>query len=83
MVTVAIFTALFISYDHNHNHLIRGLRTNTTRFLKMFSGTGQTKRLGSKAQSEDLVGGGGGGGGQCGLCRSKTRKVLKTFGSDS
>ena len=27
----------------------------------MFSGTGQTKRLGSKAQSEDLVGGGGGG----------------------
>ena len=36
--------------------------TNTTRFLKMLSGTGQTKRLGSKAQSEDLVGGGGGGG---------------------
>ena len=29
----------------------------------MFSGTGQTKRLGSKAQSEDLVGGGGGRGG--------------------
>ena len=26
----------------------------------MFSGTGQTKRLGSKAQSEDLVGGEGG-----------------------
>ena len=37
--------------------------TNTTRFLKMFNGTGQTKRLGSKAQSGDLVGGGGGGGG--------------------
>ena len=36
--------------------------TNTTRFLKMFSGTGQTKRLGSKAQSDDLVGGGGEGG---------------------
>ena len=34
--------------------------TNTTRFLKMFNGTGQTKRLGSKAQSGDLVGGGGG-----------------------
>ena len=48
----------------------------------MFSGTGQTKRLGSKAQSEDLVGGGGGGG-QCGLRRSKTRKVLKNFDSDS
>ena len=45
----------------------------------MFSGTGQTKRLGSKAQSEDLVGGGG----QCGLRRSKTRKVLKNFDSDS
>ena len=29
----------------------------------MFSGTGQTKRLGSKAQSEDRLGGGGGGGG--------------------
>ena len=28
----------------------------------MFSGTGQTKRLGSKAQSEDVVAGGGGGG---------------------
>ena len=28
----------------------------------MFSGTGQTKRLGSKAQSEDVVGGGGRGG---------------------
>ena len=55
--------------------------TNTTRFLKMFSGTGQTKRLGSKAQSDDLVGGGGGG--QCGLRRSKTRKVLKNFESDS
>ena len=54
--------------------------TNTTTFLKMFSGTGQTKRLGSKAQSEDLV---GGGGGQCGLRRSKTRKVLKNFDSDS
>ena len=26
----------------------------------MFSGTEQTKRLGSKAQSEDVVGGGGG-----------------------
>ena len=48
----------------------------------MFSGTGQTKRLGSKAQSEDLVGGGGKGG-QCGLRRSKTRKVLKNFDSDS
>lgn len=46
----------------------------------MFSGTGHTKRLGSKAQSEDLV---GGGGGQCGLRRSKTRKVLKNFDSDS
>ena len=33
--------------------------TNTTRFLKMFNGTGQTKRLGSKAQSGDLVGGWG------------------------
>ena len=47
----------------------------------MFSGTGQTKRLGSKAQSEDL--GGGGEGEQCGLRRSKTRKVLKNFDSDS
>ena len=27
----------------------------------MFNGTGQTKRLGSKAQSGDLVGGGVGG----------------------
>ena len=48
----------------------------------MFSGTGQTKRLGSKAQSEDLVGGGGGGG-PCGFRRSKTKKVLKNVESDS
>ena len=47
----------------------------------MFSGTGQTKRLGSKAQSDDVVAGGEGG--QCGLRRSKTRKVLKNFDSDS
>ena len=42
--------------------------TNTNRFLKMFNGTGQTKRLGSKAQSGDLVGGGGGGGGGSVVC---------------
>ena len=46
----------------------------------MFNGTGQTKTLGSNAQCGDLV---GGGGGQCGLHRSKTRKVLKNFESDS
>ena len=48
----------------------------------MFSGTGQTKRLGSKAQSEDLVGGGGGGG-HFGLRGCTKRKVLKNFDSDS
>ena len=41
----------------------------------MFNGTGQTKRLGRKAQSGDLVEGRGGG--QCGLHRSKTRIVFK------
>ena len=45
----------------------------------MFNGTGQTKRLGSKAQSGELEWGGG----QCGLYSSKTRKVLKLFESDS
>ena len=35
----------------------------------MFSCTGQTKRLGSKAQSGELVGEGGGGGGKVGAVR--------------
>ena len=45
----------------------------------MFNGTGQTKRLGSKAQSGDLVGGGEGGWGAVWFAQVLNKESFKKF----